>query len=91
MILVLSENDSIRYNELGRKIPDISSRVLASTLRTLEADGLVVRKQYPEVPPRVEYSLTETGRSLVPIILQLTDWAQKNMQRIREHREGMGN
>ncbi|MDE5750743.1 MAG: helix-turn-helix transcriptional regulator, partial [Duncaniella sp.] len=87
VILVLSENGPIRYNELGRKIPDISSRVLATTLRTLEADGLVSRAQYPEVPPRVEYSLTETGKSLVPIILQLTDWAQKNMQTIRKHRE----
>ncbi|MDE6370630.1 MAG: helix-turn-helix transcriptional regulator [Duncaniella sp.] len=86
VILVLSENQPIRYNELGRKIPDISSRILASTLRTLEADGLVNRKSYPEIPPRVEYSLTDTGQSLVPIILQLTDWAQKNMKSIIAHR-----
>ena len=74
VILVLSENEPIRYNELGRKIPDI------------EADGLVNRKYYPEVPPRVEYSLTETGRSLVPIITQLTQWAQANLKKIMEHR-----
>ena len=86
VILVLSENEPIRYNELGRKIPDISSRVLSNTLRTLEADGLVLRTVYQEVPPRVEYSLTDTGRSLVPIILQLTEWAQKNMKTIIEHR-----
>lgn len=86
VILVLSENEPIRYNELGRKIPDISSRVLSNTLRTLEADGLVLRTFYQEVPPRVEYSLTDTGRSLVPIILQLTKWAQKNMKTIIEHR-----
>lgn len=86
VILVLSENEPIRYNELGRKIPDISSRVLSSTLRTLEADGLVLRTFYQEVPPRVEYSLTDTGRSLVPIILELTEWAQKNMKTIIEHR-----
>lgn len=86
VILVLSENEPIRYNELGRKIPDISSRVLSNTLRTLEADGLVSRKFYQEVPPRVEYSLTDTGRSLVPIILELTAWAQKNMKTIIEHR-----
>lgn len=86
VILVLSENEPIRYNELGRKIPDISSRVLSNTLRTLEADGLVLRTFYQEVPPRVEYSLTNTGRSLVPIILQLTKWAQKNMKTIIEHR-----
>ena len=87
VILVLSENEPIRYNELGRKIPDISSRVLSNTLRTLEADGLVLRTSYQEVPPRVEYSLTDTGRSLVPIILELTEWAQKNMKTIIEHRK----
>ena len=86
VILVLSENEPIRYNELGRKIPDISSRVLSNTLRTLEADGLVARTFYQEVPPRVEYSLTDTGHSLVPIIIKLTDWAQENMKTIIEHR-----
>ena len=89
VILVLSENEPIRYNELGRKIPDISSRVLSNTLKTLEADGLVLRTFYQEVPPRVEYSLTDTGRSLVPIILELTEWAQKNMKTIIEHRKNM--
>ena len=86
VILVLSENESIRYNELRRKIPDISSRVLSGTLRTLEADGLVDRRFYQEVPPRVEYSLTYTGRSLVPIIIKLTEWAQNNMKTIIAHR-----
>ena len=86
VILVLSENESIRYNELRRKIPDISSRVLSGTLRTLEADGFVDRRLYQEVPPRVEYSLTDTGLSLVPIIIQLTEWAQNNMKTIIEHR-----
>ncbi len=86
VILVLSENEPIRYNELGRKIPDISSRVLSNTLRILEADGLVNRQMYQEVPPRVEYSLTDTGRSLVPIILELTTWAQNNMKTIIDHR-----
>ena len=86
VILVLSENEPIRYNELGRKIPDISSRVLSNTLRILEADGLVDRRFSQEVPPRVEYSLTDTGRSLVPIIIKLTEWAQNNMKTIIEHR-----
>ena len=86
VILFLSENEPIRYNELGRKIPDISSRVLSNTLRILEADGLVNRRFYQEVPPRVEYSLTDTGRSLVPIIIKLTEWAQNNMKTIIEHR-----
>ena len=73
-------------NELGREIPDVSSRVLAGTLRTLEADGLISRKVYPVVPPRVEYSLTEMGQSLVPLINDLTAWAQQNMARIMSHR-----
>ena len=86
VILVVSENEPIRYKELGRKIPDISSRVLSNTLRILEADGLINRRFYQEVPPRVEYSLTDTGRSLVPIIIKLTEWAQNNMKTIIEHR-----
>lgn len=86
VILVISENEPIRFNELSRKIPDISARVLTQTLRILEADGLVTRQYYHEVPPRVEYSLTDTGHSLVPIITNLTEWAQKNMKSILEHR-----
>lgn len=86
VILVLSENEPIRFNELGRKIPDISSRVLSSTLRTLEADGLINREVFQEVPPRVEYSLTDSGKSLVPIIIKLTEWAQANMKSIIAHR-----
>lgn len=87
VILVINENEPVRYNDLRRQIPDISSRVLSSTLRILEADGLVVRTYYQEVPPRVEYSLSDTGKSLVPIIMQLTEWAQKNMKTIIEQRK----
>lgn len=86
VVLVLNENRSSRFNELTRLIPDISARVLSITLKTLEADGLVERKAYAEVPPKVEYSLTATGESLVPIILELTAWAQKNMKSIMRHR-----
>lgn len=87
VILILSENKVLRFSELKKMIPDVSSRMLSSTLRTLEADGLVSRKVYPEVPPKVEYSLTETGLSLVPFIVQLTEWAQKHMKSIVKHRE----
>lgn len=89
VLLVISETEPIRYNELRRKIPDISSRVLSGTLRTLEADDLIIRRLYNEVPARVEYSLTDIGRSLIPIILQLTEWAQNNMKSIIEHRKKM--
>lgn len=87
VILILSENKVLRFSELKKMIPDVSSRMLSSTLRTLEADGLVSRKVYPEVPPKVEYSLAETGLSLVPFIVQLTEWAQKHMKSIVKHRE----
>lgn len=86
VILTLHENEVVRFNELCRQIPDISSRVLSATLRTLEADGLISRKVYPVVPPRVEYRLTEIGVSLIPLITQLTGWAQTHMEQIVAHR-----
>lgn len=86
VILILNDNGSTRFGQLGKLIPDISTKMLAGTLRTLEADGLVNRTVFNEVPIRVEYELTETGRSLVPIIQQLTDWALRNMQTIMAHR-----
>ncbi len=87
VVLVLSEHEKVRFSELCRLIPDISSRVLSGTLKTLEADGLVSRTTYPVVPPKVEYQLTEMGRTLVPLIVQLTEWAQTNMKKIVAHRK----
>ena len=86
-LLIIGEQGVVRFNELGRLIPDVSSRVLSSTLRTLEADGLVERKVYAVVPPKVEYKLTEVGESLLPLISQLTEWAQTNMKRVMDHRK----
>ena len=86
-LLIIGEQGVVRFNELGRLIPDVSSRVLSSTLRTLEADGLVERKVYAVVPPKVEYRLTEVGESLLPLISQLTEWAQTNMKRVMDHRK----
>lgn len=87
IILLLSENGSTRFGQLGKLIPDISTKVLSNTLRVLEADGLLKRTVFPEVPIRVEYELTDTGRSLVPIILSLTEWAQSHMSSIMQHRK----
>lgn len=86
VIILLSENGSTRFNQLCKLIPDISTKVLSGTLQTLEADDLVSRKVFPEVPIRVEYTLTATGQSLVPIIQQLTAWAQQNMKSVMKHR-----
>lgn len=87
IILLLSENGSTRFGQLGKLIPDISTKVLSNTLRVLVADGLLKRTVFPEVPVRVEYELTDTGRSLVPIILSLTEWAQSHMSSIMQHRK----
>ncbi len=87
IILLLSENGSTRFGQRGKLIPDISTKVLSNTLRVLEADGLLKRTVFPEVPVRVEYELTDTGRSLVPIILSLTEWAQSHMSSIMQHRK----
>ncbi len=87
VLLTIHEHGTIRFNELSRAIPDLSTRVLSSTLRTLEADDLVSRKVYPEIPPRVEYSLTPIGGELVPIINELTAWASKNLPTIIKHRK----
>lgn len=86
VLLVIDDEGIVRFNELGRMIPDISTRVLSGTLRTLEADGLITRKVYAQVPPKVEYSLTPTGKSLIPLIHQLTEWAQTNMKHVMKHR-----
>lgn len=87
VLLVIDREGTVRFNELHRLIPDISTRVLSSTLKTLEADSLINRKVYAQVPPKVEYSLTETGMSLIPIVNQLTLWAQENMKNIIKHRK----
>lgn len=91
VIYILNENGSIRFNQLARQIPDISTKVLSNTLHILEADGLVKRTVFPKVPIRVEYELTETGRNLVPIIISLTEWAQNKMKSIMAHRKKFEN
>lgn len=75
VIAALSSGDAVRYNELARRIDSISQRMLTLTLKGLEQDGLILRKQFPTIPPRVEYRLTELGRSLLPPLQGLLDWA----------------
>lgn len=86
VLVTIQAQGVIRFSELSRQIPDVSSRVLSSTLKTLEADGLINRKSYPVVPPKVEYSLTPIGESLMPILTELTQWALLNMPDIKRHR-----
>lgn len=79
--------EALRFNALRKLIPDVSQKMLTSTLRTLEEDGYVTRRVYAEVPPRVEYSLTERAISLIPIIDNLIGWAEDNMAQILRDRE----
>lgn len=78
--------EPIRFKELQRQIPDISQKMLTVTLRTLEEDGYVTRTIYPEVPPRVEYTLTDRTRSLLPHINSLIEWALENRVAIMQDR-----
>lgn len=87
IILVLSHEEKMRFNELHRSIGDISQKMLTVALRSLEADGLVSRKIYPEIPPKVEYRLTEVGKSIVPHITMLSQWAQDNFAYITQSRK----
>lgn len=82
ILCTLGAKDNMRYKELIGAIPDISHKMLTSTLKRLEKDHLVIRKAYAEIPPRVEYSLTETGKSLMPTIQQMIDWAQQHFEEV---------
>jgi DNA-binding HxlR family transcriptional regulator len=75
-----------RFSELNRSIPTISERMLALTLRNLERDGLVAREIFAEIPPRVEYELTEMGQSLLPALQGLVDWVGAHAQRVTSAR-----
>ena len=77
----------MRFKDIEKANPDISQKMLTSTLRGLEADGLVSRTVYPEMPPRVEYALTPRGHSFMPVMRQLMDWAYNNLHDILSDRE----
>lgn len=87
VLVTLNANGTMRFSDVHRSIEDISQRMLTVTLRTLEADGLVERKVYAEVPPRVEYSLTHVGHSLIPHVEALVGWALDNMPVILDSRK----
>jgi DNA-binding HxlR family transcriptional regulator len=84
LVLVALSQESLRWGELRRTIEGISEKMLASTLRTLEADGFVLRDAQPTIPPRVDYSLTELGRDLADRLLPLMDWIAGNAAAIVE-------
>lgn len=73
-------SETIRFNELRRLMPEITQRMLTKQLRELEANRLISRKVYPEVPPKVEYSMTEYGYTLAPVIQALRAWGSHHLQ-----------
>lgn len=86
VLVTLRINGRLRFSEIQQSIGDVSQRMLTVTLRSLEADGLITRETYAEVPPRVEYELTERGASLFPHLQALIGWAEENLESIMTDR-----
>ena len=78
VLYTLMEFGVVRFNEMKKYIGEISYKTLSSTLKELEADQLVYREEYPQIPPKVEYSLTERGKSLVPILDAMCEWGDRH-------------
>ena len=79
-MLYKSETGVLRFNEIRKLMSDCSQKMLSQTLKNMEQSHLVHREVYPEVPPRVEYSLTDTGRSLMPVLTDLIAWGQQHFK-----------
>lgn len=86
VLVKISESNSVRFNELYKNIPNISEKVLAQVLKQLTIDGLLHRELYSDVPPRVEYSLTEFGLTFLPYVQSLLKWGQENFEQIMINR-----
>jgi len=86
-LLVLEEAEVMRFSEIHKTIETISQKMLTVTLKALEADGLVSRTVYPQIPPKVEYQLTARGKSLLPHLHSLVGWALENIDDIKESRK----
>ncbi len=82
----LMHSDALRYSEIKRMMPKITARTLTRQLRELERDGIIHRKVYPEVPPKVEYSVTELGKTLHPVARLLNQWGKDNIQTVLDNR-----
>lgn len=86
VLVKISENEPVRFNELYRNIPSVSEKVLSQVLKQLTTDGIIERKLYPDVPPRVEYSVSDFGRTLLPHVEALINWGRDNFDRIIKNR-----
>lgn len=86
VLVKISESGSVRFNELYRNIPSVSEKVLSQVLKQLTTDGIIHRQLYPDVPPRVEYSVTDLGKTLLPHVEALMKWGQDNFEQIMINR-----
>ncbi|QBD79648.1 transcriptional regulator [Ktedonosporobacter rubrisoli] len=77
IIYLLAESQPVRFNDLKRQLGAITYKTLSSQLKELEADGIVKRKEYPQIPPKVEYSLTEKAETLLPVLEKLCEWGKQ--------------
>ena len=82
IMVLLQANGTMRYKDLRKGIPDISHKMLTNSLKKLEQDHLLTRMAYAEIPPRVEYSLTEMGKSIMPAIQMMIEWSQLHFEEI---------
>ncbi|MEY8607140.1 MULTISPECIES: winged helix-turn-helix transcriptional regulator [Muribaculaceae] len=87
VLVKISENGPVRFNELYRNIPSVSEKVLSQVLRQLTTDGIISRELFPDVPPRTEYTVTEFGRTLLPHVEALLNWGRKNFEQIMMNRQ----
>lgn len=78
-IILVMKKKVLRYNELKRALGKVTHKMLSSQLKELEADGLIIRNEYPQVPPKVEYSMSERGLSLMPVLQSLCEWGTKHI------------
>ena len=78
ILYCLMEYETVRFNELKRYLKRISDKTLSTNLKELESDGLIVRAEYPQIPPKVEYSLSDRGKSLMAVLVQLCAWGERN-------------
>ncbi|WP_150272733.1 winged helix-turn-helix transcriptional regulator [Paenibacillus tepidiphilus] len=78
ILYLLAAKQPVRFNEMKRQLGAITYKILSTQLKELEADGLVERKEYPQVPPKVEYTLTERAQTLLPVLEQLCEWGSQN-------------
>lgn len=87
VLLKISENEPVRFNELYREIPFVSEKVLSQVLKRLTTDGILQRSLFADVPPKVEYSLTELGKTLIPHVENMINWGKENFETIIGNRK----